>query len=147
MHVRRRAAALVLSALYVAPAAAFELEPGTWEDTETGTEDGRPMKPTVTTECMTPNEAKEPLKEVVAALQAGRAGCRKSEVKSSGNIASIALVCGDSKESLIDILATVQFIDRKNMILTNRSTIVLGGRKAVSETKTVSRWVSAKCGK
>ena len=39
-------AAALTAAFAAAPAfAAIELEPGTWQDTETGTENGRPAKP------------------------------------------------------------------------------------------------------
>jgi hypothetical protein len=148
MHARLRAAALVLAvSSVVAPALASELEPGTWEDTETGTENGRPIKPRVSTECMTREEAKEPLKELIAGLQAAHAECAKAQIKSSGNTAQVTIVCGQSKDSRVDIAFTVQFIDRKNTVSTNKSTIVLGGQKTVSELKTVSRWVSAKCAK
>jgi len=142
-----RAAALVLAASsLVAPALATELEPGLWEDTDTGTENGRPIKPRVTTDCMTQEEAKEPLKEIVAGLQATR-GCTKAAVKSEGNTTSVTIFCGNSKESLVDIAFTIQFIDRKNTVATNKSTIVIGGQKSVSDVKTVSRWVSANCTK
>ena len=30
-----------------------ELDPGLWQDTETGEEDGKPVEPDVTTDCMT----------------------------------------------------------------------------------------------
>jgi hypothetical protein len=33
-----------------------------WQDTETGEENGKPAKPEVTSDCMTPEEAKDPVK-------------------------------------------------------------------------------------
>ena len=62
MLTRSRAAALgLVVCLFAAhPArAAIELEPGMWQDTETGEENGKPAKPEVTSNCMTPEEAKE----------------------------------------------------------------------------------------
>ena len=44
--------------------AVIELDPGMWQDTETGDENGQPSKPEVTSDCMTPEEAKDPVKSL-----------------------------------------------------------------------------------
>ncbi len=54
--------AAFLAGAVMTPAAAFEFRPGQWQDTETGLEDGKPVPPEVSTSCMTPEEAKDPLK-------------------------------------------------------------------------------------
>ena len=57
MSTRSRAAACGLFVCLLASSpyrAAIELDPGIWLDTETSTGDGKPVKPEVTSDCMTP---------------------------------------------------------------------------------------------
>lgn len=129
---------------FAAPArAAIELEPGLWQDTETGTEDGKATKPEVTTDCLSPEEAKDPVKALSAMKDQSAGQCKTLDVKQSGNMVSLVMQCGDPKQMAIDIAATYTFIDRKHYSGTMKSTIVMAGQKTTSDTKIESKWIGA----
>jgi hypothetical protein len=127
--------------------AAIELEPGMWQDTETGTENGQPAKPETTTDCMTAEEAKDPVKALLAMKDQSAGQCKTLDVKQSGNTVSMVMQCGDPKQMLIDIAASYTFLDRKNYTGTMKSTVILAGQKTTSDKKIVSRWIAASCKK
>jgi hypothetical protein len=143
------ACAFVVAALaFASPArAAIEREPGMWQDTETGTENGQPAKPEVTTDCMTAEEAKDPVKQLTEMKDQTAGQCKTMDVKQSGNTVSFHMVCGDPKQMSFDIAATYTFHDRKRYSGTMKSTIVMAGQKMTSDKKIESRWVSAACKK
>lgn len=127
--------------LNVTPAhAAIELEPGQWQDTETGTENGQPAKAQVTTECMTPEDAKDPVKALMAErAQAGQ--CKTFDVKPSGNTVTYTMQCGDEKQMSFDIAGTLTFVDRKHYAGTLKSTVIFAGQKITSDKKIESKWL------
>jgi hypothetical protein len=128
--------------LLTAPAfAAVELEPGEWQDTETGTENGQPAKTQVTTDCMTPEDAKDPVKALMAerAQQAGQ--CKAFDVKPSGNMVTFTMQCGDPKQMSFDIAGTMTFLDRKHYTGEMKSTIIFAGQKMTSDKKIDSKWL------
>lgn len=137
--------ALVVAAglLAAAPArAAIELEPGQWQDTETGTENGQPTKPEVTSDCMTPEEAKDPVKALSGMKDAG-GECSKFDIKESGNTVTVTMLCGDPRQMQIDMAASYTFLDRKNYTGTMKSTVTVGGTKTTADKKVVSKWIGA----
>lgn len=140
---RVAALGLVACLLSVPPAhATIELEPGLWQDTETGTENGQPTKPQVTTECMTPEDAKDPVKALTAErAQAGQ--CKTFEVKPNGNTVTYTMQCGDGKQMSFDIVGAVTFIDRKNYTGTLKSIVIFAGQKMTSDKKIESKWIGA----
>lgn len=120
--------------------AAIELEPGQWQDTETGTENGQPAKAQVTTECMTPEDAKDPVKSLMAErAQAGQ--CKTFDVKPSGNTVTYTMQCGDGKQMSLDIAGTITFFDRKHYAGTQKSTVIFAGQKITSDKKIESKWL------
>jgi hypothetical protein len=143
-----RAAALGLViglCVLAAPAAraAFALDPGQWQDTETGTENGQPAKPEVTSDCMTPAEAEDPVK-VLLTLKDQQAGqCKTVDVKQNGNTVSFVMKCGDPKQMSFDIAATYTFMDRRHYTGTLKSMVILAGHKTTSDKKVDSKWIGA----
>lgn len=130
--------------LAAAPArAAIELDPGEWQDTETGTENGQPAKPEVTTDCIKPEDAKDPVKALTAMKDQQAGQCKTVDVKQSGNTVSYVMQCGDPKQMSIDIAATYTFIDRRHYTGTLKSTVVLAGQKTTSDKKVESKWIGA----
>lgn len=123
--------------------AGIEIEPGQWQDTETGEEDGKPVKPVVTSECMSPEEAKDPVKalSVMKDMKDAAAQCKKLDVKQSGNVVNIAMLCGDPKEFQIDLTGTYTFIDRKHYTGSMKSVIVIAGNKATASKSVDSKWI------
>lgn len=120
--------------------AAIQLEPGNWQDTETGTEDGKPVPPQVTTDCMTPEEAADPVK-VLTAMKAGADKCEKLELKQNGNVVTFTMRCGDPKQMSFDIEATYTFINAKHYAGTMKSTVILAGKKTTADKKVDSVWL------
>ena len=144
-----KAALLTIGLVAAAPArAAIELEPGMWQDTETGMENGKPAKPEVTTDCMTAEDAKDPVK-ALAKMQAEGAGqCEKLEVKPSGNVITLNMKCGDAKQGmLMELSGTFTFVDRKHYTTSMKSTIAMGGQTMTSDKQVESKWVAAECKK
>jgi hypothetical protein len=121
--------------------AAVELEPGEWQDTETGTENGQPAKAEVTTSCMTPEDAKDPVKALMAerAQQAGQ--CKTFDVKPNGNTVTFTMQCSDPKQMSFDIAGTMTFLDRKNYTGMMKSTVIFAGQKMTSDKKIDSKWL------
>jgi hypothetical protein len=122
--------------------AAVQLEPGNWQDTETGTEDGKQVAPQVRKDCMTPEEAKDPVK-VLTAMKDQAGQCHKIEVKQNGNTVTFIMQCGDPKQMSMDLLATYTFINPKHYSGTLKSTVILAGKKTAADKKIDSIWIGA----
>jgi hypothetical protein len=120
--------------------AAIELDPGQWQDTETGEEDGKPVKPEVTSECMSPEEAKDPVKSLAVMKDSG-GQCKKLEVKENGNVVSVDMQCGDPKEMEINLAGIYTFIDRKHYTGTMKSVIVIAGKQTSANKSVDSKWI------
>ncbi len=132
----------LLFALSSPARAAIELDPGQWQDTETGTEDGKPVKPEVTSDCMSPEEAKDPVKQLAGMKEAGEAGqCQKFDIKESGNSVSVVMLCGNEKEFLFDISATYTFNGKRSYSGTMKSKITMAGNTMVADKKVESKWI------
>jgi hypothetical protein len=127
--------------LLTAPArAAIELEPGQWQDTESGTEDGKPVKPEVTSDCMSPEEARDPVKQLSVMKDTG-GQCKKLDIKESDNTVSIVMLCGDPKEMLIDLTGSYTFVDRKHYTGTMKSVITIAGKTSTANKTVDSKWL------
>jgi hypothetical protein len=83
-NCRVASAACALLIVMAAPSRAFELEPGTWKEIETGTEDGKWVPPGSNTTCMTPEQAAEPLRGLSPErnLEGMRGQCKTLDVSS-----------------------------------------------------------------
>lgn len=135
--------AFLIGGFSVAPTSAFaaiELDPGLWQDTETGTEDGKPAKPEVTSDCMSPEEAKDPVKSLSVMKETG-GQCDKLDIKETGNVVSVVMLCGDPKEMQIDLVGTYTFLDRRHYTGTMKSTITLAGQKSTADKTVDSKWI------
>lgn len=121
--------------------AAIELEPGEWQDTESGTENGQPAKTEVTSSCMTPEDARDPVKALMAERVQQTGQCKTFDVKPSGNAVSFTMQCGDPKQMWFDIAGTMTFQDRKHYTGAMKSTVVFAGQKMTSDKKIVSEWI------
>ena len=127
---------------------AIELEPGTWQDTETGMENGKPAKVEVTTDCMTAEDAKDPVKSLAKMQAEGAGQCQTLDVKPNGNVITLNMKCGDEKQGmLMELSGTFTFIDRKHYTTSMKSTIAMGGQKMTADKQVDSKWVAAECKK
>lgn len=142
MKARRWAIAGLFCALAACPAFAIELTPGNWQDTETGEEDGKAVAPQVTTDCMSEEEARDPVK-VLTAMKGQAGECSKFDVKQSGNSVSFVMQCGDPKQMFMDMQGTYTFLNSKRYTGTLKSTVILAGKKTTADKKVDSVWLGA----
>ena len=139
------AAVLLIAAL---PArAAISLEPGEWQDTETGTEDGQPVPPAVSTTCMTAGEAKDVVKALSKLVDTAGQQCKTMHVQDKGNTLSFDMECGDAKQILIAVSMTIIFADARHFTGTIKSNVAYGGKTVTSDKQLNSKWVAAACKK
>lgn len=117
------------------------IEPGLWQDTETGTENGQPAKPKVETDCISAKEAEDPGKTLTAMKGSGPQQCRKVEVHRSGNRFSINMSCGDPRQFSMDMVASYTIQDRRHYSGRMKTTVVFAGHKTTSDKRVVSKWI------
>jgi len=88
-------AAFVVAFLLAAPPvrAEVQLQPGLWQETETGSENNQPAKSETSTRCMTAEEAAQPNKAVVfdATL---RKHCKALDYSRIGDVLTLRMQCG-----------------------------------------------------
>jgi Protein of unknown function (DUF3617) len=88
--------ALFVAAFFLpAPAARAEvtLQPGLWQETETGSENNQPARSETSTRCMTAEEARQPSKAVVFD-EVLRTHCKALDYKRTEDNLSLRLQCG-----------------------------------------------------
>ena len=91
---------------------------------------------------MSPEEAKDPVKQLAGMKEAAAAGqCQKLDVKENGNTVSIVMLCGNPKEMLIDIRGTYTFHNKRSYTGTMKSVITLAGKTATANKTVVSKWL------
>ena len=122
--------------------AAIELMPGAWQDTETGEENGKPVPPQITVDCMTAEEARDPIK-ILTAMKDQAGECGKLDIKQSGNVVTFIMQCGDPQQMAMDMQATYTFINAKHYTGVLTSTVILAGKKTTANKKVDSVWVGA----
>ena len=113
--------------------AAVELQPGQWQEIETGTENGKPAKTETTTSCMSADEAKDPLKGMVFDKQAKDA-CKTLEAKRTGGGISFRMQCkGEGFD--MDIAAEMTFHTPQSYTGVIKSSVKMGATTVVSDKK------------
>jgi hypothetical protein len=114
--------------------AEIQLQPGLWQETETGTENDQPAKSETTTRCMTPEEAAQPSKAVVFDAEL-RKHCRTLDFERTGDMLAIRLECGQQALS-VNIDATFTFHSPQHYSGVMKLAIRLGSIK-LSTDKTI----------
>jgi hypothetical protein len=139
MHIAFFAAAVATAVVFAAlPArAAIELQPGEWQVTETGTENGQPVAPQVEKECMTADEARDAVNVVnemkKQMTEGAGAQCQNVDVKQNGNTVTFVMKCGDPKQFLFDIAATYNFVSATRYTGTLKSDVRMAGQRMTSD--------------
>jgi hypothetical protein len=79
---------VAVSTALLAPGAvlAVEIEPGQWEASETSDVNGKPGQPELSTECVTPEDARDPVKALTSMQNDSRAKCKVGDVTQTGNV-------------------------------------------------------------
>ena len=130
---------VAISGATASPARAIQLEPGLWQDVETG----KMNKPEVHTTCMSPEEARDPVKTILKDSEGQK--CDKYDVKENGNTVTAEIRCGDPREMRMEIDMTINFVTTKRYYGTMKSMIIFKGIKSTSEATINSTWLSASC--
>jgi hypothetical protein len=125
--------------------AAIELEPGLWQDTETGTENGKPVKAEVTTTCLSAEEAKSPVKAILKDAE-GKT-CEKLDAKENGNVVTVVMRCGDAKDMRIEIDMVINFQSARAYSGKSKSLVIFAGQKMTTDKTIESKWIAATCKK
>ena len=143
------ALALLASACFFqTPAhAAMQLDSGEWQDTETGTEDGKPVEPEVTTSCMTAEEAKDVVKALTQLQQGAGQQCKTMHVNDKGTTLSFDMECGEAKTMLIAVNLNITFLNARHYTGTVKSNVTYGGKTISSDKQLDSKWIAAACTK
>jgi hypothetical protein len=127
--------------------AAIQLEPGEWQNTETGTENDQPAKTEVTTDCMTAQDARDPVKALTKLKDTAGEQCKTMNVHESGNVLSFDMECGDAKTMLIAVSMTMTFLNSRHYTGVAKSNISFAGKKMTTDKQIDSKWLSATCKK
>ncbi len=128
--------------------AAIDLDPGMWQDTDTGDVNGAPSPPKVSTDCVKPEDAKNPVKAARASMKDFDAKqCSKYDVKESGNTVLLDLKCGDPKEGAIEVSVIWTIVDARHTTSVAKSVMAFGGQTITSNVKTESKWLASACNK
>jgi hypothetical protein len=125
--------------------AAHELEPGLWQLTETGTENGQPAKPEVSSDCLSPEDARDPVKAILKDTEGQQ--CDTLNVKENGNTATVEMKCVDSRKMRIEIDMTINFASARHYSGTTKSLVIFGGQKIAAEKTVDAKWIAAVCKK
>lgn len=150
---RTAAGALLAAACLVAgpPAhAEIRLDPGTWQQVETGSEDDQPAEPVTYSDCLTPEQAKDPVKALSALKGLGSLigqRCESLQAQQNADKISVAFACGDEKTNYIGIDLAFHFVDARHYSGTVKSTFVFKGRKTTSDKTIDAKWLAAECKK
>ena len=133
----------------VPPAHALDIQPGLWQDTETGQVNGKPIPRKVSTNCVTPREAKDVVNRAQANLQKSMKDvaqkCSKLDIRQDDNIVTFEMKCGDPKQGAIDATTVITVHSPRHTTNVARSSIDFMGQKTVSTIMTDSRWIAAQC--
>jgi Protein of unknown function (DUF3617) len=133
------------------PARALDIQPGLWQDTETGEANGKPLPRKVTTDCVTPAEAKDVVNRAQAELKKSMKGqaqkCEKLDIRQNGNVITFEMKCGDAKQGAIDATTVITIHSPRHTTNVARSRIDFMGQKVEANITTDSRWIAAECKK
>jgi hypothetical protein len=124
---------------------AIEVEPGEWRLTESGTDNGKPMSE-VSTTCLTPEEAKNPIKAL--SIEKDMKGqCRTYEITTTPAGSTLRVDCGNPREIALDATASFTFADRRRYSVAMKGTVTMMGTSVALDRRIEAAWVAAECKK
>ncbi|MBS0533213.1 MAG: DUF3617 family protein [Proteobacteria bacterium] len=128
------AAGLVLLA---SPAfAATQLQPGEWQTTETGTENGQAVPPKVDKECIAEDEARDAaslVNEMKKEITGQGVACQTADVQQNGDTVTYTLKCAMQQQFVFNISGTYTLQSPTRYSGRMKSEITMMGQKAVSD--------------
>jgi Protein of unknown function (DUF3617) len=143
--------ALAFGAGFAAPAHALEIQPGLWQDTVTGEANGKPMPRRVSTNCVTPEDAKDTVERAKENLKKSMQGqadkCSKLDIRQDGNVITFEMKCGGGKEGSVEATTVITIHSPRHTTNVADASIAFMGQKMVSHVTTDSKWLRPKCDK
>jgi len=135
--------------LAASPAAALDIQPGLWQDTQTGEVNGKEMPRKVSTNCVAPAQAKDVVARAQAGLQnsmkAQAQKCSKLDIRRHDNVITFEMKCGDAEQGTVDATTVITIESPRHTTNVAKSAIDFAGQKTVSSITTDSRWIAEKC--
>lgn len=113
-------------------------QPGEWQSTETGMEDGKPAKPEIEKSCLTAAEARDAtnvVKKMKEQMQGSGSHCEKVNIQESGNAVIFVMKCGMGQQFSIDMSGTFTFVSPTRYTGAVKSSIKMGDTTATSDKK------------
>lgn len=118
--------------------AAVSLQPGEWQSTETGTENGQPAKPEIEKSCMSEAEARDAtsvVRQIKAEMQEQGSKCEKFDVQQSGETVTFAMKCGMGQQFLIDMTGTFTLLSPTKYVGSIKTSVKMGTVNSTSDKK------------
>ena len=125
--------------LMARPAAAIELEPGEWQGTESGTENGEQAAPTTSTACIAKADSRDLVNRLAALKDVAGQKCTTVDMKDTGNTVSFKMECGKAGVLFIAVDMTLTFENARHYSGEIKSSISLGGKTTSSDKQIDSR--------
>jgi hypothetical protein len=141
MPVNRRLALVAAFCLLAVPARAMPLEPGEWQGTETGTENGEAAKPETTTGCVTSADTKDLVKTLSSLKEIAGNKCKAVQLQDNGSKLTFKLECGASDVLSIVVDTTINFDNSRHYSGTVKSTVRIAGKATSSDKQFDSKWI------
>ena len=130
-----------------------------WQETHTGTVNGRPVKAEVINTCLMLEDTKDFVNYLVSIMTTElsmlklkpkpkrlQLQCKMLDPKETGNAVSLGVRCRIRKEASLDMATTFKFIDSRHFTSRAKWTFIAAGRKIVTTDRTTEgRWISATC--
>jgi hypothetical protein len=140
-----------LTLFVISPALALDIQPGLWQDTETGEVNGKAVPPKTSTDCVSPQDATDIVKraqtEMQASMKEQAQQCSKLDVRQNGNVITFEMKCGDPKQGSIEAAMVMTIQSQQHTTSVTKTTMNFMGQKMVSNHTTDSKWVAAACKK
>lgn len=127
--------------LVAAPAFAMQLEPGEWQGTETGTENGEPARPETTSGCITSADTKDLVKTLGSLKEIAGNKCKAAQMQEKDKTLTFKLECGSSDALSIVVDTTITFDTSRHYSGTVKSRFSMAGKTTSSDKQFDSKWI------
>ena len=139
--MRREAFVLGLAVAFAAPASAMQLEPGEWQGTETGSENGEAAPPSTFTGCITSADTADLIKRLKSLKDIAGNKCTAMQVQDAGNTLTIKVECGTPERLSIVVDSKVTFENAKHYFGSVKSSVSFAGKTTTSDKAFDSKWI------
>jgi len=132
-------AVAALALLLARPAVAIELEPGEWQGTESGTENGEPAAPQTSTACISKADSRDLVKALTALKEVAGQKCATVDLHDEAKSLSFRIECGTPDKLSIFVDVKLTFENARHYSGEIKSSISLGGKTTSSDKQIDSR--------